>query len=113
MRMAHCQVMKACNEYTNEINSDSSQQKYIHLCKQWFDTEFLKFVIRLEYEYAQVTVDLFCENVTLVHCSVVVCNYVSPFFLYLKECVIISKFGSTVSCGLTRETKLTRHKPIA
>ena len=73
----------------------------------------LKFVTRLEYEYAQVAVDLFCENVTLVHCSVVVCNYVSPFFLYLKECVIISKFGSTVSCGLTRETRLTRHKPIA
>ena len=30
--------------------------------------------------------DLFCENVILVHCSVVVCNYVSPFFLYLKGC---------------------------
>ena len=73
----------------------------------------LKFVTRLEYEYAQVAVDLFCENVTLVHCSVVVCNYVSPFFLYLKECVIISKFGSTVSCGLTRETRLTKYKPIA
>ena len=29
--------------------------------------------------------DLFCENVTLVNCSVVVCNYVSPFFLYLKK----------------------------
>ena len=50
----------------------------------------LKFVTRLEYEYAQVAVDLFCENVTLVLCSAVVCNYVSPFFLYLKECVIIS-----------------------
>ena len=34
----------------------------------------------------QVAVDLFCENVTLVNCSVVVCNYVSPFFLYLKKC---------------------------
>ena len=38
-------------------------------------------ITRLEYEYAQVTVDLFCENVTLVHCSVVVYNYVLPFFL--------------------------------
>ena len=73
----------------------------------------LKFVTRLEYEYTQVTVDLFCKNVTLVHCSMVVCNYFSPFFLYLKECVVILKFGSTVSCDSTREIKLTRHKPIA
>ena len=73
----------------------------------------MKFVTRLEYEYAQVAVDLFHENVTLVHCSVVVCDYVSPFFLYLKERIVISKFESTVLCGLTRETKLTRHKPIA
>ena len=71
----------------------------------------LKFVTRLEYKYAQVAVDLFHENITLVHCSVVVCNYVLPFFLYLKERIVISKFGYTVSCGLTRETRLTRHKP--
>ena len=56
---------------------------------------------------------LFCENVTLVHYSVVVFNYVSPFFLYLKEGVIISKFGSTVSSGFTREKRLARYKPIA
>ena len=86
--MAQCQVMKACNEYTNEINSDSSQQKYVHLCKQWFDTEFLKFVISLEYEYARITVDLCCKIIPLVHCSMLVCNYASPF-LYLKECVVI------------------------
>ena len=73
----------------------------------------LKFVTHLEYEYAQVALDLFCENITLIHCSVVVCNYFSPFFLYFKECVIISKFGSTVLCSLTRETRITRHKPIA
>ena len=73
----------------------------------------LKFVTRSDYEYAQVAVDLFCEKVTLVHCSVVVCNYISPFFLHLKKCVIISKFGSTVSCGLTRETRLTKLNPIA
>ena len=66
----------------------------------------LKFVTCLEYEYAQVAVDLFCENVTLVHCSMVVYNYVLPFFLGLKECVVISKFGSTVSCGSARETRL-------
>ena len=108
--MAQCQVMKACDEYTNEINSDSSQQKYVHLCKQRFDTDFLKFVIRLEYEYAQVTVDLCCEIIAFLHCSVMVCNYASPFS-YLKECVVILKFGSTVLCGLTRETGLTKHNP--
>ena len=57
--------------------------------------------------------DLICKNVTLVHCSVVVYNYVLPFFLYLNDCVVILKFGSIVSCGLTRETRPTRHKPIA
>ena len=44
------------------------------------------FVICLEYEYAQVTVDLFCENFTLVHCSVVICNSVSPFFISQRAC---------------------------
>ena len=28
----------------------------------------LKFIAPLEYEYAHVVVDLFCEYVTLVHC---------------------------------------------
>ena len=56
----------------------------------------LKFVTRLEYEYAQVAVDLFCKNVTLVYYSVVVYNYVSSFLLYLKECVVILKSGSSV-----------------
>ena len=73
----------------------------------------MRFVTRLEYEYAQVTVDLFCENVTLGHYSVVVCNEFLPFFLYLKESVIISKFGSIVSCSLTRETGLTKHEITA
>ena len=73
----------------------------------------LKFVTRFEYEHAQVIVDLFCENVTLAHCLVLVCNYVSTFFLYLKECVVISKSGFTVSCDLTRERRLTKYKPIA
>ena len=52
-----------------------------------------KFVTRLHYEYAQGTVDLFCENVTPVHCLVAVYIRVLPFFLYLKECVVISEFG--------------------
>ena len=73
----------------------------------------MEFVTRLQYEYSQVAVDLFYENLTPVHCSVAVCIHVLPFFLYLKECVIISKFGSTVSCGLARETRLTKNKAIA
>ena len=73
----------------------------------------LKFVTRFEYGYSQVAVDLFCRNVTLAHCSVLVCNYISPFFLYLKECIVIWKFGSTVSYSLTRETRLKKYKPIA
>ena len=32
---------------------------------------------------------------------------------YLKECVVILKFGSTVSYDLTKKTKLTEHKPVA
>ena len=65
----------------------------------------MEFVTRLQYEYAQVAVDLFYENLTTVHCSVAVYIHVSPFFLYLKECVIISKFGSTVLCGLGKRDK--------
>ena len=73
----------------------------------------MEFVTRLQYKYAQVAVDLFYKNVTLVHCSVAVCAYVSPFFLYFKECVVISEFKSTVLCGLARETKLTKNKAAA
>ena len=73
----------------------------------------MEFVTRLQYEYAQVAVDLFYENLTPVHCSVAVYIHVSPFFLHLKECVIISRFRSTVSCGLARETRLTKNKAIA
>ena len=56
----------------------------------------MEVVTHLQYEYTQVAVDLFYENLAPVHCSVVVCVHVSPFFLYLKECVIISKFRSSV-----------------
>ena len=54
--------------------------------------ETVTFVTRLEYQYVQVIVDLLCENATLVHYFVVVCNHVSPLFLCLEQCVIISKF---------------------
>ena len=87
------------NMTMNEINSDSSEHMYVHSSNGLIQS----FEIHLEYEYAEVTADLLCENVTLVHCSMVVCNYVAPFSLYLKECVVISKFGSTVLCSLTRE----------
>ena len=113
VRMVYCQVMKSAQwirtwmKLTVMAVSKSSSTEVM----DWYRA--LKFTTLLDYEYAQVVVDLFRENVTLIHCSVVVCNYVSPFFLYLKECVVISKFGSTVSCGLTRETRLRRHKPIA
>ena len=55
----------AMNMCTNEIISDSSEQKYVHL-----SNGTLKFTTPLEYETAQVTVDLFCENVTLEECYV-------------------------------------------
>ena len=58
-------------------------------------------------------VDLFFENVTLVHCLVVACSHGLPFFLYLKEYIIFLEFGSTVACGMTRETRLAKHKAVA
>ena len=48
----------------------------------------MKFVTRLQYEYTQVAVDLFCENVTLVHCSAAVCIHII-ILLYRKECIAI------------------------
>ena len=33
--------------------------------------------------------------------------------ILIKKCVVILKFGSTVSCSLTRETRFTKHKPTA
>ena len=72
---------------------------------------FMKNHTRLAlYECLQVTVDLLCENIILVHCSVVVYNHTSPFFLCLKECAIITECGSTVLWGLIRETRLTKLK---
>ena len=44
------------------------------------------------------TVDLFCENIILGHCSVVVYNDILPFFLFfcIKEHVVNFEFVSTV-----------------
>ena len=53
----------------NELNSDSSERSTS--TEVMVRYRALKFITGLEYEYAQVTVDLFYENVTLAHCSVV------------------------------------------
>ena len=94
-RVAYCQVMKSAQwiRAWMKLTVIAVSENTSIYAKVWYNIA-LKFVTHLEHEYAQVTVDLFCVNVTLVHCSVVVCNYVSPFFLYLKECVVILKFGS-------------------
>ena len=89
---------------TKETNSDSNKQKYVHLYNGLIQSYEIRYVFRMcMYECLQVTVDSFCENIILVHCLVVVCNHNSLFFLCLREYVVISEFGSTVSCGLTRD----------
>ena len=73
----------------------------------------MECVTCLQYKYAQVTVELFYDNVTLVHCSVVPFMF-QYFSCILKTvCVITLEFGSTVSCSLTKETRITEHKAIA
>ena len=99
------------NTRTNEINNDSSEWKYVHLRYGLIQSFEIRYTFRVGIRSGRCGFILW--DVTGVHCSVVVCNYVSSFFLYLKECVVISKFGFTVSCSLTRETRHTRHKPIA
>ena len=99
------------NTCMNEINSDSSERKYVHLSNGLIQSFEIRYALWIWIFSGRC--GFLCRNVTLAHCSVLVCNYVSPFFLYLKECIVIWKFGSTVSCGLTRETTLTKYKPIA
>ena len=102
---------RTMNMCTNEMNSDSGERKYIHL------SNGLILSFKICYTFGVWIPSGFCGfflwDVTPVHCSVVFCNYILPFFLYLKERVIILKFGSTVSCGLTRESRLTKLKPMA
>ena len=64
------------NTRTNEINSDSSERKYIHLNNSLIQSFEIRYTPILKYEYTQVTVDIFCENVILVYCLALVCNYV-------------------------------------
>ena len=45
----------------------------------------MDFVTHLQYEYAQVAVDLFYENLTPVHCSVAVTFMFRHFSCILKS----------------------------
>ena len=55
-----------------------SDKACLCLTLQLFNTVLLYV---LEYEYAHITRDIFCENVTLAHCSVVVCNCFAIFLV--------------------------------
>ena len=72
----------------------------------------LEIITCLEYEYAQVAVDLFCENVTLVYCLVVVCNQISQFFLYFDECCNFEIWIHS-SVWLDKRDKVNKHKSTA
>ena len=67
----------------------------------------MEFVTYLKYEYAQVTVDLL-----KYHTCPLFSGGLHSLFLHLKKCVIILEFGSRVSCGLAKETRLTKTKPL-
>ena len=112
-RMVRCQVMKSVQWICTQMKlpGDSSERKNIHLSNGLIQNFEIRYTFRVWIHSGRCGFIL--KNITLDHCLVVLCNHVSAFFLYLKECVIISKFGPTVWCGLTRETRLTRHKPTA
>ena len=63
----------------------------------------MEFVTHLQYKYVQVAVDLLYENVTLVHCLVIVCIHLLAFLSHLKGCVDILEFVSTVLCDLGKD----------
>ena len=76
------------NMCIDKINSDSSEQKYVHLSNGLIQNFEICYTFRVG--KCSGYCGFVCENVT-VHCSVVVCNYVLPYFLCLKECVEIYK----------------------
>ena len=105
VRMACCQVMKS-----TQWISTPKKLTMIAVSKTtsiytivWYRA--MKFITRLRYVCMNAfrSLWIYFEKIALVHRSVVVYNHTSPFFLCLKECVIISEFGSTVSCGLIRD----------
>ena len=71
----------------NKINSDSSEQKYFHLSNGLIQS--YEIVTWLKYEYAQVTVDLFYENVPL-HLSIIWLWFAFTFrqFSCILKCVL-------------------------
>ena len=96
------------NTHTNEINSDSSERKYVHLSNGLIQNFEIRYTFRIWIRPGRCgfilweccTCPLFGGGLQLRF----------AIFLYVNECGIILKFGATVSCALTRET---RHKPIA
>ena len=86
VRVGHCQVMKSTQWIYAWMKSTViavSKSTSIY-ATAWY--RVLKFVMLSEYKNTQVTVNLFCENATLVHCSVVVYDHILSFLLCLKEC---------------------------
>ena len=93
---------------TDEINNDNSEQKYIHLSNGLIQSFEIRYTFRVWIRSGRCDFILWeCHTCPLFSGGLQFC------FAILKECVVILKFGSIVSCGLTREKRLTRHKPIA
>ena len=99
------------NTYTNEINSDSSEQKYVHLSNGLTQSFEICYTVRAWIRSGHRGFILWVRNTCLLFGGGLQLCF--AIFLYLKECVVILKFGSTVPYGLTREKRITRHKPIA
>ena len=81
--MTRCQVMKSLHWIYTYVTVIAMRESMSISANVWYRS--LKFITCLEHEYAQVAMDLFCKNVILIRCSVVVCNCILPFFLYLKD----------------------------
>ena len=99
------------NMCMNEINSNSSQQKYVLPFKQRFDPELEN---SLHLQSMNMLRSLWIYFVRTSRLSIVWQWLAITFhhFLYLKECVIILNLDP-VSYSLTRETRHTKHKPTA
>ena len=101
------------NTCTNEINSDGSERKYIHLSNGFIQSFIIHYTFRVWIRSGRCGFILWEYHTCPLFGGGLQLSF--AIFLHLKECVVIfiSKFGSTVSCGLTRETRLTMHKPTA
>ena len=102
--MISCQVMKSAQWICAQMKLKlirSSEWKYVNLSNGLIQSFEICYTFRVSICSGHCG-----ENVTPVHCSAVVCNYILPYFLYLKQCVVISKFGSTVLSGLKKRQGL-------